>query len=225
MGAVDCDGSANSPIDQVSIDKANVPLENFAAALDQPIPDVGYGGGSPCDHPHHLATPQVLEPARLDTNVVLCGEDGLLLPGNEEVGTEAVVLHQEGLAALQPAEELHDGPVFPDPVGRLEDEPACIGPCPALRPSVDSQGGAAVVPSRDGTGSPDRFVSNKSRTEKSRLSADQSWMRASSAQLDTIQISQDSSPSPWPSSGGDPISSGWSGTAPHRRLDRPEPVE
>ena len=59
---------------------------------------------------------------RLDTDVALGGEESLLLLGNEEVGTEAVVLHQEGLAALQAAEELHDGPVFPDPVGRLEDE-------------------------------------------------------------------------------------------------------
>jgi hypothetical protein len=182
VGAVDCDGSANSPIDQVSIDKANVPLEDLAAALDQPIPDVGDGGGGPCHHPHDLATPQVPKRARLDANVALGGEDGLLLLGNEEVGTEAVVLHQESLAARQPAEELHDGPVLPDPVGRLEYEP-----------------GVHRTPV--------------------------SWMRASLAQLDTIQIGQDSSPSPWPSSGGDPISSGWSETASHRRVDRPEPVE
>ena len=34
VGAVDRDGSADSPIDQVSIDEANVPLEDFAAALE-----------------------------------------------------------------------------------------------------------------------------------------------------------------------------------------------
>ena len=127
VGTVDGDGSSDSPVDQVSIGEADVSLEDLTALLEEPVPDVRDGRGDPRDHPHHLAALQVTKLARLDADVGLGGEGGFLLLGDEEVGAEAVVLHQKGLAAFQTAEELHHGSVFADAVGRLHDEPGMHG--------------------------------------------------------------------------------------------------
>jgi len=234
VGAFDGDRSANSPVDQVSIDEANVPLEDFAAALEQPVPDVGDGRRKPCGHPHHLATSQVPELSRLDADVALGGEGSLLLLWDEEVRLEAVVLHQEGLSAFQAAEELHDGSVFPEAVGGLHDEPGMHGlptqrrgPRPRF-PLCSSS--ASISPSRPGTAASEPMTAPmRSRvssvifpivararrpigvrvencTKESRLRRGRVCRaRASSARSDTLQISQVFSPPSAARVGGKPV--------------------
>ena len=74
------------------------------------------------DHAHDRRAAHVDELGRLDLDVALVGEQARRLGVREEVRAEAVVLDQERLAALEPAEELHDRAAAAQPVGRVDDE-------------------------------------------------------------------------------------------------------